>query len=195
MKVRPKLTIADLEVVHRVEKPQQSPCNPDDAESEDATESSDGTTKARPIRIMNDNIKQKYVIAIWKMYHIILIITFVKSEITVSVSLTFCISICQFYRCDNKFGSRRTKARVMKNTKHLKNNPYVSPDGKITSPVHVADDLTKRRAKFSYRARLLKHSGKIADTWTFDSKILVTTLQNRIIPIMKQDDFKKCGNN
>ena len=145
MKVRSKLTLEDLEVVHRVGKPPSSPSNPDDAES-DVTESSDTTTtKPRPVLV--------------------------------------------------KFSSRRTKVRVMKYMKHLKDNPYVSPDGNITSPVHVANDLTKRRTNLSYHARLLKHSGKIADTWTFDSKILVNTLHNRIIPITKEDDFKKCGNN
>ena len=128
MKVKLKLTIEDLEVVHRVGKPPPSPSNPDDTKS-DVTESSDATTtKPHPILV--------------------------------------------------KFSCRRTKARVMKNKKHLKDNLHVSPDGNITSPVYVADDLTKWHTNLSYRARLLKHSGKIADIWTFDSKILVKSLHN-----------------
>ena len=89
-----------------------------------------------------------------------------------------------------KFASRRTKARVMSCKKELKSNPCKRPDGTLSS-VYVSDYLTKRQARFVYRARMLKRDGAIADTWTFDSKVLVKDKHNRIHPIMKDEDLWK----
>ena len=89
-----------------------------------------------------------------------------------------------------KFASRRTKAQVMRNKKNLKDNPFKAADGSCHS-VYIADDLTKRRAQMAYQARQLKRAGLIQDTWTFDSKILVKDLRNRILPIMTENDLSK----
>ena len=142
MKVCPKLTIEDLEVVHRVGKPPPSTSDTHDDHGDADQNAALDHTPPRPILV--------------------------------------------------KFSSRRTKARVMKNKKKLKDNPYVCPDGTL-SPVYVADDLTKQRANLAYRARLLRRSGSITDTWTFDSKILVKTLHGRIKPVMNEDDLNKLG--
>ena len=91
-----------------------------------------------------------------------------------------------------KFASRRTKTLVMRNKKFLKSNPFEAADGTVHT-VYIADDLTKRRANLAYRARLLKRSGAIQDTWTFDSKILVKDLHNRIVPIKTEQDLNEFG--
>ena len=93
-----------------------------------------------------------------------------------------------------KFSSHRTKARVMNCKKALKTNPCRKLYG-TTSPVYVCDDLTKRRAGLAYRARLLKPAGAIADTWTFDSKVLIKDNHNRVHPIMKEEDIHKFERN
>ena len=96
-----------------------------------------------------------------------------------------------------KFASRRTKTRVMKMKKTLKDNPLTKDDGSVI-PVYIADDLTKRRAGLAFRARQLKRSGRISDTWTFDSKVLLKDLHGHIKLITKEGDIKKYeapGNN
>ena len=89
-----------------------------------------------------------------------------------------------------KFASRRTKSRVMRNKKNLKDNPFQAADGTVHT-VYVSDDLTKRRANLAYRARLLRRSGAIQDTWTYDSQILVKDLHNKIVPIKTESDLNK----
>ena len=93
-----------------------------------------------------------------------------------------------------KFASRRTKARVMKCKKKLKNNPCIRLDGTL-SPVYVSDDLTKRRAGLAYQARSLRRTGTIADAWTFDSKVYVKDNHNRVHPITKEEDLRKFQRN
>ena len=70
-----------------------------------------------------------------------------------------------------KFASRRTKLRVMRKS-NQKDNPLQVADGTVHS-VYMSDDLTQRRAKLAYQARLLRRSGAILDTWTYDSQILI----------------------
>ena len=65
-----------------------------------------------------------------------------------------------------KFASRRTKIRVMKMKRTLKDNLLTKDDGSVI-PVYIANDLTKHRAGLAFRARQLKRSGGISDTWTF----------------------------
>ena len=89
-----------------------------------------------------------------------------------------------------KFASRRTKARVMEKKKNLKTNPFKAADGS-THTVYIADDLTKRRANLAYQARMLKRANVIRDTWTFDSKILIKNLHNKIFLINSEKDLNK----
>lgn len=89
-----------------------------------------------------------------------------------------------------KFASRRTKARVMRNKKLLKDNPFKAADDS-THTVYISDDLTKRRANLAYQARQLKSSDKIRDTWTYDCKILIKYTNGRISPIMNASDLDK----
>ena len=78
----------------------------------------------------------------------------------------------------------------MRNKKNLKDNPFQAADGTVHT-VYVSDDLTKRRANLPYRARLLRRSGAIQDTWTYDSQILVKDLHNKIVPIKTESELNK----
>ena len=89
-----------------------------------------------------------------------------------------------------KFASRRTKSWVMRNKSNLNDNPFQAADGTVHS-VYVSDDLTQRRAKLAYQARLIWRSGAILDTWTYDSPILIKDLHNKIKPIKTESDLNK----
>ena len=51
------------------------------------------------------------------------------------------------------------------------------------TPVFVNDDLTSRRSKLAFECRKLKKGKKITDTWTFNGKVLVKDLANKVIQI------------
>ena len=89
-----------------------------------------------------------------------------------------------------KLASRRTKTRLMKTCKNLKDSPVERSDGSHAK-VFVTDDLTKRRANLAYQARELKRAKRISDTWTYDSNILVKDNYGRISQINKQRDLSK----
>ena len=89
-----------------------------------------------------------------------------------------------------KLASRRTKSRIMKNRKNLKDNPLTHENG-AQAKVFITDDLTKMRAKLAYQARQLKRSKLILDTWVDDCKILVKNFHNRMSPINSLQDLRK----
>ena len=91
-----------------------------------------------------------------------------------------------------KFVSRRTKARVMQAKKNLRNVTREGND--FPNPVYVSDDLTPRRAKLAYEARYLKRNNKIADTWVFDSRVLLKDNHGLIKPINSDEDLDKYKN-
>ena len=78
----------------------------------------------------------------------------------------------------------------MAKKKNLKTNPFKATDGS-THTVYIADDLTKRRANLAYQARMLKRANVIRDTWTYDSKILIKNLHNKIFLINSEKDLNK----
>ncbi len=51
------------------------------------------------------------------------------------------------------------------------------------NPVYINDDLTSRRAKMAFDCRTLKKQKKIADTWTFNGKILIKDLTSNVTEI------------
>ena len=59
------------------------------------------------------------------------------------------------------------------------------------SPIYITDDLTKWRAKMAFVARNLKRSNKIRDTWVLDCKIYIRDLHNRVKSISSFDDLNK----
>ena len=89
-----------------------------------------------------------------------------------------------------KLSSRRTKARLMKTCKNLKDAPVQHSNGS-NAKVFVTDDLTKRRANLAYQARQLRNAQRISDTWTYDSNILVKDNDGRISLINTQGDLSK----
>ena len=92
-----------------------------------------------------------------------------------------------------KFASRRVKGRVMEERSNLKDNPLKLDDGK-TVKIYIHDDLTKRRANLAYRARQLKNSRKIFDTWVSNCKIVVKDNYNRISLVNDTQDLLKFEN-
>ena len=46
--------------------------------------------------------------------------------------------------------------------------------------IFVNEDLTSRRSKLAYEKRQMKSSKKITDCWTYNGKVLVKDLSNRI---------------
>ena len=67
-----------------------------------------------------------------------------------------------------KLASRRTKARLMKTCKNLRDNPVQHANG-ANAKILISDDLTKRRTNLAWQARQLKLGRLINDTWTYDS--------------------------
>ena len=61
-----------------------------------------------------------------------------------------------------RFSSYRVRARVFQAKRQLKNSGML-----------ITEDLTKYRAMHAYKARCLKRSGKIVDTWTSDGRIKI----------------------
>ena len=89
-----------------------------------------------------------------------------------------------------KLASRRTKTRLMKSCKNLKENPVICNNG-TNAKVYISDDLTKRRANIAFKARQLKRDKLISDTWTHDSNILVKDNYGRIKQVNTQQDISK----
>ena len=99
-----------------------------------------------------------------------------------------------------KFVSRRSKARVMTQKRHLKK---LSPPGRtagdgrdddrypLKRPVYFQDDLVKSRAQLYYKARMSKKDNKLSDTWTYDGKILIKDHRNRIYEIKSESMLKE----
>ena len=72
------------------------------------------------------------------------------------------------------------KANVMKNRPKLKN---------VQPGVFISEDLTRKRAKIMYEARKLKRTGKLHDVWSFDGRIAIKDLSNKIVPIRTEADL------
>ena len=89
-----------------------------------------------------------------------------------------------------KFASRRTKTTVMDARKELKDNPWSNPDGS-TAKVYLVEDLTQRRAKLAYEARVLKRAKAIQDTWTFEGRIFIRDNHRHVSQINSAEDLVK----
>lgn len=77
-----------------------------------------------------------------------------------------------------KFISHNFKTELLKHKRHLKSTKSSSayPTGKI----FINEDLTKLRATWAKRARILKKSEKIKDTWTRDGIIFIKGHNDKI---------------
>ena len=82
-----------------------------------------------------------------------------------------------------RFGSDRMRDRVIRSRSKLK------ADRRDARPIYVNEDLTAYRAKLSFDARKLKKKGRVADTWTFNGKIVVKDNRNNICEIESADDL------
>ena len=87
-----------------------------------------------------------------------------------------------------KFASYSSRDRVIRSRKLLKGH---NRDPNCTSPCFVAEDLTKKRANLAYQARQLKKDRLIKDTWSWDGRIFVTTLQGNVSVMTRVKDLDK----
>ena len=84
-----------------------------------------------------------------------------------------------------RFGSDRLRDQVIRSRSKLK----TSADRRDTKPIYVNEDLSAYRAKLAFDARQLKKKGRVADTWTFNGKIVVKDKRNNISEIASADDL------
>lgn len=85
-----------------------------------------------------------------------------------------------------QFVSYPDKAQVMMNRSKLATN---------YRKVFVNEDLTRVRAKILFQARELKRKGMIRECWSYDGRIAVKDLKNKIIPIRKLTDLDRVKQN
>ena len=92
-----------------------------------------------------------------------------------------------------RFSSRRVKARVMGAKKELRLIRSKDLDDDILAQfpyhVYISDDLTQRRARLAYKARVLVREKKISSTWVFDGRVLIKNNYNRIDEIKRESDL------
>ena len=58
-------------------------------------------------------------------------------------------------------------------------------------PVFIQDDLTQRRAKLVFQARVIQRNGQIKETWIYHGKVMVKDIHNRISSINSTQDLDK----
>ena len=156
MEVDPPVSIEDIEVSHRIGKPQAPappPTDPGSSANSDgsqAASASDGDSHGQ-----TSTSKPRTIIA--------------------------------------RFASRRVKARVMGAKKELRliRSKDLDDDMLAQFPHHVyiSDDLTQRRARLAYKARVLVREKKISSTWVFDGRVLIKNNYNRIDEIKRESDI------
>ena len=59
------------------------------------------------------------------------------------------------------------------------------------SRIFLNEDLTGIRAKLAREARVLKKSGKIDDTWTFNGNVMIKDVAHKICPIRSAADIER----
>ena len=86
-----------------------------------------------------------------------------------------------------KFVSRRVKGDIMSSRKNLKGKKFRDE----MFPVFVQDDLTQRRAKLAFQARVIQRNGQIKETWISYGKVMVKDNHNCISIINSTQDLDK----
>ena len=89
-----------------------------------------------------------------------------------------------------KFVSRRVKGDIMSSHKNLKGKKFRDAKGHLF-PVFVQDDLTQRRAKLAFQARVIQRNEQIKETWISYGKVMVKDNHNRISIINSTQDLDK----
>ena len=89
-----------------------------------------------------------------------------------------------------KFVSRRVKGDIMSSRKNLKGEKFRDAKGHLF-PVFVQDDLTQRRAKLAFQARVIQRNGQIKETRISYGKVMVKDNHNRISIINSTQDLDK----
>ena len=78
-----------------------------------------------------------------------------------------------------RFGSDRVRDRVFRARTALEGHNAERRD----APIYINEDLTARRWRLAFDARQLKRERKVADCWTFNGKLMIKDLANKITEI------------
>ena len=78
-----------------------------------------------------------------------------------------------------RFGSDRVRDRVFRARTALKGHNAERRD----APIYINEDLTARRSRLAFDTRQLKRERKVADCWTFNGKLMIKDLANKITEI------------
>ncbi len=82
-----------------------------------------------------------------------------------------------------RFTSDRVRDKIIRCRGNLKKHNTAQ------RAVYVNEDLTALRAKLAFDARQLKKRKRVTDTWTFNGKVVVKDLHNKIHEIKDADDM------
>ena len=92
-----------------------------------------------------------------------------------------------------RFASRRVKVRVMEAKIELRLIKSTDLDDNVSAQfphhVYISYDLTQRRARLAYKARVLVREKKISSTWVFDGRVLIKNNYKRIDEIKRESDL------
>ena len=87
-----------------------------------------------------------------------------------------------------KFTGHNSKVEILKHKKELRTDDLEEKYGKDT--VFINEDLTKTRAGWAKRARVLKKLKKTSETWTRDGTIFIKHTDDRIDKVNNEQQMK-----
>ena len=116
----------------------------------------------------------------------------IKMEVTPPVTKT---DIERSHRLGRRREDNRNRPIIMRFTSDRRRDTIIRCRGNLKKhntaqrAVYVNEDLTAFRAKLAFDARQLKKRKRVTDTWTFNGKVVVKDLHNKIHEIKYADDM------
>lgn len=104
--------------------------------------------------------------------------------------------ICRVHRTGRKTQDSRPRPCIVKLISYQKRDIIYKRRSKLrhsSHTVYVNEDLTKRRSHMLWKARQAKKQKAILDTWTFDGKLFVKTLDNKIEIVNRMSQLEHYG--
>ena len=102
-------------------------------------------------------------------------------------------NIDRVHRVGRKENDKKTRPLLVKFATYQARDSVFRAKSRLKSAetrgIFVNEDLTRQRAQLFYNARQLKKTGKIADCWTYDGKILLKTVRGLIKPVNNQEEL------
>lgn len=102
--------------------------------------------------------------------------------------------ICRVHRVGRKVPEKRPRPIILKFATYqarerlFKKRLLLKKSSALQS-VFINEDLTKRRSRLLYDARMLKKGSKITDVWTKDGKIFIKSLNGKIVQIQNENQL------